>query len=52
MWKPTHQKKLWFHGGNLHQSRHYPQFLSLQVKARMEGIKTPVYGLGEVHHLS
>lgn len=52
MWKPTHQDALWFHGGNLHQSRHYSQFLSLQIKARMEGIPTPVYGMGEVHHLS
>jgi putative flavoprotein involved in K+ transport len=52
MWKPTHQDALWFHGGNLHQSRHYSQFLSLQIKARMEGISTPVYGMGEVHHLS
>jgi putative flavoprotein involved in K+ transport len=51
MWKPTHQEALWFHGGNLHQSRHYSQFLSLQLKARMEGIKTPVYGMGKVHHL-
>ena len=51
MWKPTHQEALWFHGGNLHQSRHYSQFLSLQIKARMEGIPTPVYGMGEVHHL-
>ncbi len=51
MWKPTRQEGLWFHGGNLHQSRHYSQFLSLQLKARMEGISTPVYGLGEVHHL-
>jgi putative flavoprotein involved in K+ transport len=51
MWKPTHQPSLWFHGGNLHQSRHYSQFLSLQIKARMEGISTPVYGMGEVHHL-
>jgi putative flavoprotein involved in K+ transport len=40
MWKPTQQQALWFHGGNLHQSRHY------------EGIPTPVYGLQEVHHLS
>ncbi|HET6548579.1 MAG TPA: NAD(P)/FAD-dependent oxidoreductase, partial [Solirubrobacter sp.] len=23
MWKPTRQEALWFHGGNLHQSRHY-----------------------------
>jgi putative flavoprotein involved in K+ transport len=52
MWKPTHQENLWFHGGNLHQSRHYSQFLSLQLKARMEGMKTPVYGMGKVHHLA
>ena len=52
MWKPTQQEALWFHGGNLHQSRHYSQFLSLQIKARMEGIPTPVYGLQDVHHLS
>jgi putative flavoprotein involved in K+ transport len=51
MWKPTRQEALWFHGGNLHQSRHYSQYLSLQLKARMEGIPTPVYGLPEVHHL-
>ena len=51
MWKPTQQKALWFHGGNLHQSRHYSQFLSLQLKARQVGIPTPVYGLQEVHHL-
>ncbi len=52
MWKPTQQEALWFHGGNLHQSRHYSQFLSLQIKARMEGIPTPVYGLQESHHTS
>uniref|UniRef100_UPI003BAA6B5B NAD(P)-binding domain-containing protein n=1 Tax=Stappia sp. TaxID=1870903 RepID=UPI003BAA6B5B len=51
MWKPTQQEGLWFHGGNLHQSRHYSQYLALQLKARMEGIDTPVYGLQEVHHL-
>lgn len=50
MWKPTQQEALWFHGGNLHQSRHYSQFLSLQLKARHEGLDTPVYGLAEVHH--
>ncbi|MEM9577657.1 MAG: NAD(P)/FAD-dependent oxidoreductase [Pseudomonadota bacterium] len=50
MWKPTQQEALWFHGGNLHQSRHYSQFLSLQLKARMEGIPTPVYGLQESYH--
>lgn len=52
MWKPTHQEALWFHGGNLHQSRHYSQYLSLQLKAQMEGIETPVYGMEPVHHLS
>ncbi|MEO1491141.1 MAG: NAD(P)/FAD-dependent oxidoreductase [Pseudomonadota bacterium] len=50
MWKPTQQDALWFHGGNLHQSRHYSQFLSLQIKARQAGVPTPVYGLAEVHH--
>ncbi|QJF49924.1 NAD(P)/FAD-dependent oxidoreductase [Roseobacter ponti] len=50
MWKPTQQEGLWFHGGNLHQSRHYSQFLSLQLKARMEGLDTPVYGIPETHH--
>jgi len=51
MWKPTQQEALWFHGGNLHQSRHYSLYLALQLKARYEGIPTPVYGLQEVHHL-
>jgi putative flavoprotein involved in K+ transport len=52
MWKPTQQPGLWFHGGNLHQSRHYSLYLALQLKARYEGIPTPVYGLGDVHHLN
>ncbi|MCO5063709.1 MAG: NAD(P)/FAD-dependent oxidoreductase [Rhizobiaceae bacterium] len=52
MWKPTQQEGLWFHGGNLHQSRHYSLYLALQLKARMEGIATPVYGLQKVHHKS
>ena len=52
MWKPTRQEALWFHGGNLHQSRHYSLYLALQLKARLEGLETPVYGLQEVHHLS
>ena len=51
MWKPTQQEALWFHGGNLHQSRHYSLYLALQLKARYEDIPTPVYGLQEVHHL-
>lgn len=52
MWKPTQQENLWFHGGNLHQSRHYSLYLALQLKARFVGMDTPVYGLQEVHHLS
>ncbi|MFJ5986005.1 NAD(P)-binding domain-containing protein [Lentzea sp. NPDC092896] len=52
MWKPTRQPGLWFHGGNLHQSRYYSLFLALQLKARFEGVPTPVYGTQEVHHLS
>ncbi len=50
MWKPTRQDALWFHGGNLHQSRHYSLYLAMQLKARMEGVPTPVYGLAETHH--
>jgi len=52
MWKPTQQEGLWFHGGNLHQSRHYSQFLSLQLKARCEGIPTPVFALQPSYHKS
>ena len=52
MWKPTQQEALWFHGGNLAQSRHYSQFLALQLKARKEDIATPVYGKAAVHHTS
>jgi len=43
MWKPTQQENLWFHGGNLMQSRHYSLYLALQLKARFEGFATPVY---------
>lgn len=50
MWKPTRQEALWFHGGNLHQSRHYSLYLALQLKARMEGLATPVYALATTYH--
>ena len=43
MWKPTAQEALWFHGGNLALSRFYSRFMALQLKARAEGIPTPVY---------
>ena len=44
MWKPTAVDALWFHGGNLALSRFYSRFVALQLKARMEGIATPVWG--------
>ncbi|MCC7346022.1 MAG: NAD(P)/FAD-dependent oxidoreductase, partial [Variibacter sp.] len=50
MWKPTAQEALWFHGGNLFQSRFYSLLLALQIKARQAGIPTPVYGRQDVHH--
>jgi putative flavoprotein involved in K+ transport len=50
MWKPTNVPNLWIHGGNLHQSRHYSSYLALQLKARMEGLETPVYELQPTHH--
>ena len=50
MWKPTAQAGLWFHGGNLFQSRLYSLTLALQLKARYEGMATPVYGRPRVHH--
>ena len=42
IWKPTAQEGLWFQGGNLAQARHYSRYLALQIKARKEGIETPV----------
>jgi putative flavoprotein involved in K+ transport len=50
MWKPTQQPGLWFHGGNLAQSRFFSKFVALQLKARYEGIATPVYGMTKPHH--
>jgi putative flavoprotein involved in K+ transport len=52
MWKPTQVPNLWMQGGNLHQNRHYSLCLALQLKARLEGIATPVYALAPVHHKS
>ena len=51
MWKPTNVPNLWFHGGNLMQSRHYSLYLALQLKARLEKIPTPVFFIDPVHHL-
>ncbi len=43
MWKPTAQPGLWFQGGNLMQARFFSLPLALQLKARYEGLDTPVY---------
>jgi putative flavoprotein involved in K+ transport len=43
LWKPTAQPGLWLHGGNLQQSRFFSLQLGLQLKARYEGLPTPVY---------
>ena len=43
MWKPTAQPGLWFQGGNLMQCRFHSLHVALQLKARMEGLPTPVY---------
>jgi len=43
MWKPTAQEGLWFQGGNIMQGRFHSLHVALQLKARMEGIPTPVY---------
>jgi len=43
MYKPTAQEGLWFQGGNLALSRFFSKFLALQLKARYEGLPTPVY---------
>lgn len=43
MWKPTAQQGLWFQGGNLMQARFHSLHLALQLKARREGLPTPVY---------
>ena len=43
MWKPTAQEGLWFHGGNLQQSRFYSRYLALQLKARFANIPVNVH---------
>ncbi|MCB0109904.1 MAG: NAD(P)/FAD-dependent oxidoreductase, partial [Caldilineaceae bacterium] len=50
MWKPLQQPSLWIHGGNLAWSRFYSHYVALQLKARREGLPTPVYRLAPVHH--
>ena len=43
MWVATRQSGLWFHGGNLAQSRHYSRYLALQLKARYENLSMQQY---------
>lgn len=45
MYKPTHQEGLWIQCSLIPAARFYSHFTALQLKARMEGIATPVYGL-------
>ena len=52
MFKPTAQKGLWFMGGGFAHARIYSHYVALQIKARMEGIPTPVYAMAPVHHRS
>ena len=52
MWKPTQVDNLWIHGGNLHQCRYYSLYLALQLKARLAGLSTPVYGKAPTFHQS
>jgi putative flavoprotein involved in K+ transport len=40
MWRPTAQEGLWFHGGNLAQSRIYSHYLALQIQARELGLSS------------
>jgi putative flavoprotein involved in K+ transport len=42
MWKPLKHQAPWFHGGNVHLSRHYSLIVAPRRKARMEKIPTPV----------
>jgi putative flavoprotein involved in K+ transport len=44
MYKPVAQENLWIQGGNLALSRYFSKFVALQIKARMEGLETAVYG--------
>ena len=43
MYKPVAHENMWFQGGNLALQRFFSKFVALQIKARMEGIETPVY---------
>jgi len=45
LWKPTNQPGLWIQAGNLFQARFYSKYTALQIKARMEGLNMPVYGI-------
>ena len=45
LWKPTNQPGLWIQAGNLFQARFYSKYTALQIKARMEGLNTTVYGI-------
>jgi putative flavoprotein involved in K+ transport len=45
VWKPTRQEGLWFNHGSFVQTRSASLLIALQLKARFEGLPTPVYGM-------
>jgi len=45
-WKPTAFPNLWINGGNLAIVRYYSRYLAMQIKARLEGVPTPVFPEG------
>ena len=45
LYKPMRQEGLWYHTHALGASRLYSLPLALQLKARFEGLATPVYGM-------
>lgn len=47
MWRPVAQEALWFHGSLIAHARSFSRYLALQLKARLEGIPTPVYSKAE-----
>ena len=50
MYVRTAQPGLWFIACSLAQCRINSKYLALQIKARMEGLPTPVYALAPSHH--
>lgn len=43
MWKPVRQEGLWYQPSLIAEARSFSRYVALQLKARMEGLDTPVY---------